>query len=106
MALVRERDLETRLRTKVNQTGCRCLKFVSPGCTGVPDRIILVPGGQVCFVEMKAPGKAERPRQRIVQAWLRKLDFTVFSSVDSAEKITEVVSWCKERTKKEGGADE
>lgn len=32
-------------------------KFVSPNNRGVPDRILLFPGGHVLFVEFKAPGK-------------------------------------------------
>lgn len=48
-----------------------CLKFVSPGNDGVPDRIILVPGGIVAFAELKAPGKKPRPSQK---HWLKSLD--------------------------------
>ncbi len=88
-----ERDVESRFKSEVEKYGCRCLKFVSPGFTGVPDRIVLIPGGRICFVELKAPGKKERPRQRYVQDLLRKLGFTVFSSVDE-KRIHEVAAWC------------
>lgn len=86
-----ERDVESRFKREVEKYGCRCLKFVSPGCTGVPDRIVLIPGGMVCFVELKAPGKAERPRQEYVQGMLRKMGFTVFSSVDD-KRLPEAVA--------------
>ena len=59
--------------------------------TGVPDRMILLPGGRIYFVELKAPGKKERPRQRYVQAILQRLGFTVFASVDSIEKVDEII---------------
>ena len=86
-----ERDVESRFRKAVEACGCRCLKFVSPGFAGVPDRIVLIPGGKICFVELKAPGKRERPRQRYVQGLLRKMGFEVFSSVDD-KRLPEVVA--------------
>lgn len=88
-----ERDIEQQLRRVVRSAGGECLKWVSPGYTGVPDRIILAPGGRIAFAETKAPGRAERPRQRHVQQRLIDLGFVVFSSVDSLEKIGEVVKW-------------
>ena len=90
-----ERDIERKLREGVREIGGMCLKWVSPGYTGVPDRIILMPGGVIAFAETKAPGKKERPRQAFVQAALRAMGFTVFSSVDSPEKVHDVVHWCK-----------
>ena len=83
--------IETRLRKAVERAGGRCVKWVSPGHTGVPDRIILMPGGRAFFAETKAPGKTERARQEYVQRKLRELGFTVFSSVDSDDRIAEVV---------------
>ena len=91
-----ERNLERRLRDQLRRAGCLPLKFVSPGYTGVPDRIVLIPGGRIVFVEMKAPGEKERPRQVYVQGLLRRLGFTVFSAVDSWEKIDRVVEFCRE----------
>lgn len=90
-----EKEIEQKLKKEVEALGCLCLKFESPGFTGVPDRIILMPGGEAIFVELKAPGKKERPRQEYVQSQFRKLGFIVFSSVDSDEKINRIVSLCK-----------
>jgi len=57
--------------------GCWCLKLY-PYVTGLPDRLVLIPGGRVWFVEFKAPGVSKlRPRQRIVIAGLRRLGFKV-----------------------------
>ena len=97
---VREKDVERKLKKRVESMGCKCLKFESPGFTGVPDRLILLPGGRVAFAELKAPGKKERPRQVWVQKELRDLGFTVFSTVDSDEKIAEVVKWCGHEAEK------
>lgn len=50
-----ERDIEQKLRCRVEAHGGLCLKWVCPGWAGVPDRIVLLPGGRVCFVETKRP---------------------------------------------------
>ena len=86
-----EKEIEKKLKDKVKEMGGLCLKWESPGYTGVPDRMILLPGGRIYFVELKAPGKKERPRQRYVQAILQRLGFTVFASVDSIEKVDEII---------------
>ena len=101
---MRENYYENKLRRKIRALGCGavCLKFVSPGYTGVPDRIILLPGGRVIFVELKQPGKMERERQRYVQSVLRRLGFDVFSAVDSDERIDEVVEKCREEMRNAG----
>ena len=64
-----EKDIETKLRKMVEAHGGLCLKWVCPGWSGVPDRIVLLPGGRVMFVETKRPkgGKLEA-----LQIWWRK----------------------------------
>lgn len=49
---MRERDVEKRLTQGVKNLGGLCLKWVSPGNVGVPDRIVLL-DGEVIFVELK-----------------------------------------------------
>lgn len=87
---MREKEVERKLREEVKKKGGVALKFVSPGMSGVPDRIILLPGGQICFVELKALGKKPRPLQLSRHAMLRRLGFEVFV-VDSVEGIEEVL---------------
>ncbi len=99
-----EKDIESKLRKSVMALGGLCLKWVSPGYVGVPDRILLLPGGTIFFVELKAPGKKERKRQGYVQAVLRGLGFKVYSSVDSEEKIAAIVNDCKEALRTNGKA--
>jgi hypothetical protein len=51
-----EKDIEKKLHDMVeDRHGGRCLKWVCPGWTGVPDRILLLPGGLIMFVETKRP---------------------------------------------------
>lgn len=51
---VRETSVELQLKRRVQSEGGRALKL-APFVAGVPDRIVLLPGGWVAFVEVKAP---------------------------------------------------
>lgn len=64
-----EKSVERMLRDGIEARvpKARCLKFVTPGFTGVPDRIILLPGAETVFVELKRPGQVERQRQLFVR---------------------------------------
>ncbi len=95
-----EKQIEAKLRKRIKAIGGLCLKFESPGYVGVPDRIILLPGGHMAFVELKAPGKKERPLQQHVQGRLRQMGFTVFSSVDGDAAIEEVRCWATDAMRK------
>ena len=61
-----EKDVEKSLCRMVGRHGGLCLKWISPGRAGVPDRIILLPGGRVMFVELKRPKGGERSK---LQLW-------------------------------------
>lgn len=92
-----EKDIERHLRDGVRAMGGWCLKMVCPGFTGMPDRIVLMPGGKMCFVELKRPGQKERQRQAFVQARLRRMGFNVFGTVDSWARVDDVLCWCAVR---------
>lgn len=51
-----EKSIENVLRKAVEDEGGVCLKWTCPGHRGVPDRMILFPGGIIAFVELKRPG--------------------------------------------------
>lgn len=74
-----EKDIETKLRKMVEAHGGLCLKWVCPGWSGVPDRIILLPGGRVMFAETKRPkgGKLEA----LQKWWQRRLQGLGFWAV-------------------------
>lgn len=81
-----ESVIEGRLRQEAKKRGGMALKFVSPGMNGEPDRIVLMPGGKLAFVELKAPGKIPRALQEKRIGQLRKLGFSVYV-LDGTERI-------------------
>lgn len=72
----KESKVERQLINGVKALGGMTFKFISPGAAGVPDRIVILPGGTVHFVELKAQGgTASKLQQRMIQK-LRCLDVT------------------------------
>ena len=47
-----EKQIESRMGQMGKRRGGLYFKFVSPGCPGVPDRIVLLPGGVTVCVEL------------------------------------------------------
>ena len=60
-----EKDIEAYLVRKVRDAGGKAYKFVSPTNRGVADRLVVLPGGRVWFVEVKKLGGRLSPLQRI-----------------------------------------
>ena len=87
---MQERDVEKKLTSAVRLMGGLAPKFVSPGLDGVPDRVILLPGGHFAFAELKAPGKNLRPLQKRRKRQLEALGFKVYV-VDNPDQIGGVI---------------
>lgn len=85
-----ESTIEAYLRDRVKELGGKAYKFVSPGNSGVPDRLVCLPGGRVVFVELKAPGKKPTALQLLQHEKLRALGFLVFV-VDSKTGVDEFI---------------
>lgn len=88
-----EKNIEHFLVREIEKKGGQALKFNSTK-SGMPDRLILMPGGKAYFVEMKAPGEKPRPLQEKRISELRKLGFQVdvLDSVAGVERyVSEVV---------------
>lgn len=73
----RERDVESWLKKKIEGMGGRAMKFVSPSNNGVPDRIAILPGGRVWFIELKKKGEAPTELQKWQHKQLRELGCNV-----------------------------
>ena len=83
---MREKTIEQHLVKAVKNSGGIAPKLVSPGFDGMPDRLVLLPGGKIGFVEVKAPGKELRPLQVARHGLLRRLGFKVYV-LDDPEQI-------------------
>ena len=62
---MREAELEDILVTEIRKSGGRTYKWVSPGNSGVPDRIVLLPAGKIIFIELKADTGKLSAQQKI-----------------------------------------
>lgn len=68
-----EKEIEEMMRKAVEKQKGKFLKFVSPGNSGVPDRVAIFPGGEIWFVELKKDGGVARPLQKKWQKILKGL---------------------------------
>jgi len=73
---MKEARLEARCVALVKARGGLALKLW-PTVSGLPDRLVLLPGGHASFVEFKTSVGLLRPRQRVMHAVLAKLGFHV-----------------------------
>ena len=87
---MREKQIEQKFCHAVRKQGGIALKMASPSYAGLPDRLVLLPGGHMAFVEVKAPGEKPRILQVIRMEFLRGLGFRVYV-LDSAERIGELL---------------
>ena len=83
------------MRVEKALKGAMCVKFVSPGLSGVPDRIVMA-SGEVVFVEVKRPGERPRPLQLAVHERMRRAGQIVLI-VDSLESVDLFVEWFTRR---------
>lgn len=90
-----EKRVERRLVEGVRQAGGLCLKFVSPGKAGVPDRVIITPDGRVVFAEVKTEvGKLSKIQEHVIdELKKRNADVRVLYGLkDVAEFLEELMS--------------
>ncbi len=86
-----EKVLERYLCSEVKKLGGWAIKMLSGLVTGLPDRLILLPGGVVAFVEVKTTGKKASVRQLWVHGKLKDLGFRV-EVLDSKEGINNFIN--------------
>lgn len=73
-----EKKIEKKLRLGVEALGGLCLKFPAVFFAGIPDRLCIMPGGLVFFVETKGEGLKLAPRQIYVAKKLESLGVKVY----------------------------
>lgn len=88
---INEKQIEQKLVKAVRALGGLCPKLVSPGMDGMPDRMVLLPGGRMAFAELKASGRKPRPLQLRRMAQLSRLGFRVYV-IDGPEQIGSVLN--------------
>lgn len=91
-----EKKIEQWLRKEVERRGGLCLKWVSPGLCGVPDRIIITPEGKTVYVELKTDTGRLSPGQAYVinQLRLRGADVRVLRGMDQVKAFVQEVIPC------------
>ena len=94
---IRERELELKLRKATADRGGLCLKFTSTNWAGAPDRLVVLPGGAMGFVEVKAPGQSARPLQVRRHAQLAELGCYV-AVLDDPDGVDAVLDEIEQRT--------
>ena len=98
-----ENEVEAKLRTLIEQANGRCVKFVPDYARGWPDRIILLPGGVLVWVETKRTQDGRLSSgQRVAHLILRRLgqDVRTVWSKEEAEALAKELIHRSERTKK------
>ena len=90
---MRENFVEKKLKLAAESFRGVAIKFVSPSLTGVPDRIVVLPKGKICFVELKAPRRKPSKMQRYVLRKLYRLGarVAVVDNVVTAKRLIEVL---------------
>lgn len=83
-----EKKIEAYLVQRIKALGGIAYKFTSPQRRSVPDRLVLLPSGRVCFVELKATGCKPTELQEREHTRLRTLGFVVLV-IDSKELVDE-----------------
>ena len=88
---MRENFVEKKLKLAAESFRGVSIKFVSPSLTGVPDRIVILPKGKICFVELKAPRRKPSKMQRYVLRKLYRLGVrvSVVDNVITAKRLIE-----------------
>ena len=85
---MKESDIERHLVWHVERAGGRAYKFTSPSQRGVADRIVCLPGGDVWFVELKAPRGRLSPLQKMFADEMARLG-QQYACLWSKEQIEE-----------------
>ena len=93
-----EKRYEKELVKHVKKLGGKCLKFNTISEAGNPDRLILLPGGFSCWVELKSDGKNLDKLQQIRFRELFALGQNVWS-VNSEDQLSILKGYLQKQVK-------
>lgn len=88
-----EKAFERTLSKYVDDAGGMAVKLLSQFLRGLPDRMFLLKGGRVLFVEFKSTGKKPTKIQEYVHKRIQALGFPVLvvDSVETYEKSKNLI---------------
>jgi hypothetical protein len=95
MVIESEKLIEKNLCREVKKIGGWSIKLLSTHLTGLPDRLCLLPGGRLFFIELKTTKKKPTKIQLLIHRKLTRLGFDVYVA-DSTEVILNILK-CYER---------
>ena len=67
--MVREESIEGYLRVRVKDADGLCIKLSPAGYVGIPDRLVILPGGWIALAELKKPRGGQIGK---LQYWWRR----------------------------------
>ena len=94
-AEVSEKSIEKYLIEQAEANGLLCLKYSNPNMVGYPDRLLLLPGGRVVWVELKSKGRKPTKIQQIRIAELIGMGHLV-KVIDNKADIDELIKLAKQ----------
>lgn len=94
-AEVSEKAIEKYLTEQAEANGLLCLKYSNPNMVGYPDRLLVLPGGSVVWVELKSIGRKPTKIQQMRIAGLRNRGHYVWV-IDNRKSIDELFAKYRE----------
>ena len=82
-----EKHIEAKVCDYARERGLLVYKFTSPARAAVPDRLFVLPGGRVFFIEFKRKGQRPTPPQTREHARLQAHGVTVLVINDVLEGL-------------------
>ena len=94
MTIDSEKLVERTLVDLIKKEKGLCIKLSSQHFIGLPDRLCLLPGAKIIFVELKTTKQKPRKIQAYVHDKLRKLGFRV-EVIDSVQGTKDLINQLK-----------
>lgn len=89
-----EKAIERYLVDMAKQNGLLCLKYSNANMVGYPDRLLVLPGGGVVWVELKSKGRKPTRIQQLRMAELSAMGHEV-KVIDNKADIDELIEFFK-----------